>query len=91
MAQWVSLVPDKGVRVELCGEPFVILNSGQVIKCSDKEGSGNADLVKRDLWWVSGAINLHVLDMAKVVSKILFSVLDALSIVDEVLVAQARW
>lgn len=91
MTQWVGLVPDKRVRVELCGEPFVILDSGQVIICSNKEGSGNADLVKRDLWWVSGAVDLHVLDMAKVVAKILFSVLNALSIIDEVLVAQAGW
>ena len=91
MTQWVHLVPDESIGANLGSEPLVVCHCRQLVIRSNEKTSWKAELVKWHGGRDSSTIHFHVLDDSVVVAQPVFSVLNALSVVDEVPIAVASW
>ena len=84
MTEWVGLLPDNVLGVELGDKPVIVFWGCKVIVLTDEEASRKGKLVERDCRSLSLAIDVHVSDRSIAITKVFFLVLDTLSVVDQV-------
>lgn len=91
MIQLIRLVPDQDALGKLRLKPLVVSHCRHLVLSTDEETSGHIELINWNCRWLDLAVLIHVLDGTEVVAQPLVDIFHALHVIDQVLIAVARW